>query len=240
MINRRPKGTDTEDDLLEFQSRFLSSEERPSISKVLTGGKRQGDKDVVTLKREGSQLHNLCTHDSLVWKMLTREATAQEIQIQRQTREIGREGECVAGKRWSECCCSSFQHDARQQTLDPHQAMESKSSLGHNLTAVWSSNLGQDRHITKVLTDIQVHVPLCLHMYSVLNMHVTMPWKIFMLCCSKTCHAIPACSNCIHLRIMTMSMHSLGLLCMAMGNDNGWVNVLTRVHNRWCCLTKKV
>lgn len=60
--------SDTEDDLLEFQNKFLSSGECPSASlKVLAGGKRKvqsslpanergnvDSRDVVTLKHEGS------------------------------------------------------------------------------------------------------------------------------------------------------------------------------------------
>ena len=63
MINRRPKASDTEEDLLAFQDSFLSSGKRPSASlKVQTGEKRKsteeekansGRRDFVVLESEG-------------------------------------------------------------------------------------------------------------------------------------------------------------------------------------------
>lgn len=63
MLNRRPKAADTEDDLMQFQSSFLTSGERPAASlKVLKrkvedvprGVTGVGAKDVVRIDVEGS------------------------------------------------------------------------------------------------------------------------------------------------------------------------------------------
>lgn len=61
MLNRRPKAADTEDDLIQLQSSFLSSGERPAASfKVLKRKVEDGEprgvgvKDVVRIDVEGS------------------------------------------------------------------------------------------------------------------------------------------------------------------------------------------
>lgn len=56
MTTKRPKATDTEDDLLELQKQFLTSGERPSASLKVFSGERTGveqSRDVVSLKKEG-------------------------------------------------------------------------------------------------------------------------------------------------------------------------------------------
>ena len=63
----RPKATDTEEDLLAFQSSFLSSGERPAASlkrkagesSSIGGGSMEGVKDVVRLSDEGAHYSTL-------------------------------------------------------------------------------------------------------------------------------------------------------------------------------------
>ena len=60
MLNRRPKAADTEDDLMQAQSSFLSSGERPAASfkrkmeDEPRGVASVGAKDVVRIDIEGS------------------------------------------------------------------------------------------------------------------------------------------------------------------------------------------
>lgn len=65
-MNSRPKATDTEEDLLAFQSRFLTSGERPAASlkrKVQEQSSSKDAKDVVRLGDEGA--HYFCTLECL-------------------------------------------------------------------------------------------------------------------------------------------------------------------------------